>query len=608
MADVPVVTLLLTVIIMVLISQSESITIADKTKIDKGLTAGHEIFNYIADKKFSESLTKISSAIGPFLGAFGPFVSLVLTFVPSSDTAVVQLLTGMMDRIENRFDQVDSRFDEIKRLVEWTDEAVNFGQIEQKIWAMNVAYRRLYRGNGTGEAANRKQAYIDEFDNNYQQSGINLYHAIVNKHGTFQENLGESIMRFTDYDRKKTQDFLLGILRLILNAAKIEIAYYNVKQFNSIAEERKSEWETKIQRVKSEFEHIDKTVIHQCHSQSKKDIKKISADNYKMGNEQFSSKLYDMLTEKYYWRNWLVVVYDEVRGFDKHTVSQCGGYIKFRKDGRNLVVASLDKNQDVQQMSRQSARTKLIKNGKYAKELVKVMVLPAGYPKPKIPYARILYKKIDTKSACSTISIISSANVWHRGPVSKLVFRQYYGNLQAILFGNFNTSKITPSSNWMSMSRQDIKDLASDYDRISNKYFSSRLYDMLKERYYWRDWFVVVYDDIKGFSKHTVRKCGGHILFRQNRRNIMVSSIDKNKSVGTRTLQSAKSSLKNIPWKGTGDTFAKRMYNKIDKTEACGVVSVLTNAHVSYRGDKDKIAYRNLKGHLHMILFGKFKN
>ncbi|CAH1801646.1 unnamed protein product [Owenia fusiformis] len=187
---------------------------------------GKEILDVIKDKKFTKALTKIAGSIAPFLGALGPFVSLIMAFIPMGDSAELAFMKEMMKKIDNRFDQMDSRFDDIERLVDWTKVAVNFGQIEQRIMAMGEQYRDLYTS--TAPASNKSYIFIMNYENDYQNSGLKLYQAIVNPQGEFQENLGQSIMRYTKNDRNKTQGFLLGVMRLILQAVKIEIAYLTV--------------------------------------------------------------------------------------------------------------------------------------------------------------------------------------------------------------------------------------------------------------------------------------------------------------------------------------------------------------------------------------------
>ncbi|CAH1802513.1 unnamed protein product, partial [Owenia fusiformis] len=174
---------LLIVVILASIEQNRSeISDDDKAKIEKGFEAGKAILDLITERNFRDALTEIGKSIAPFLGVFGPFLSLILALIPGVDSAELTYLKAMMKHIDNRFDRLDSRFDEIKRMIDWTKVAVNFGQIEQKILAMDVEFRQLYTGGAP--AANRKSVFVTHFESDYQLSGLKLYNAIVQ--GTFQ--------------------------------------------------------------------------------------------------------------------------------------------------------------------------------------------------------------------------------------------------------------------------------------------------------------------------------------------------------------------------------------------------------------------------------------
>jgi hypothetical protein len=71
-----------------------------------------------------------------------------------------------------------------------------------------------------------------------------------------------------------------------------------------------------------------------------------------MSNKQFADALFGMLAGKYYWRDWIVLVYNEVWGWQNHCVSACGGHVKFRTQGRNIVIASRDKKHSVMDLIR----------------------------------------------------------------------------------------------------------------------------------------------------------------------------------------------------------------------------------------------------------------
>ncbi|XP_052075388.1 uncharacterized protein LOC127712820 [Mytilus californianus] len=114
----------------------------------------------------------------------------------------------------------------------------------------------------------------------------------------FDKDLGTSVLRYTDSDRAKTQLFLRGVMQLLLQAIKIY---------------------------------------------------------------QFATELFNLLSGKYYWRDWIVVSYNPIYGHSNHMMRVTGGHTLFRKHGRNLLVTSVDKNQTVMNISRakQKLRTKV---------------------------------------------------------------------------------------------------------------------------------------------------------------------------------------------------------------------------------------------------------
>ncbi|CAH1792696.1 unnamed protein product [Owenia fusiformis] len=428
---VPLFVLLLAVLIFASIPQIESITSEEKTAVEKGLETGKEVLDIIKSKEFTKALTKIAASIGPFLGALGPFVSIIMAFIPMGDSAELAFMKEMMKKIDNRFNQMDSRFDEIERLVDWTKVAVNFGQIEQKILAVDAVYERLYTS--AANASQKGMMFTMNYESDYQNSGLKLYHAIVNRQGTFQENLGESVMRYTKNDRKKTQEFLLGVMRLLMQAAKLEIAYLTVYKYETMAKERVEIWEENIRIVKSNFEQIDLAVTKKYHDQSEVDIKKLTADNYGISNEQFSDKLYSMLIEKYYWRNWFVVVYKAITGGDNHYVRICNGHMLFRQDGRNIVVSSMDKNELGKyggETTLNGAQTRLDATEDGNDPLILDITTT-------LEVAKHYFNMIDKIGACSVISIKKSADVWYKGDSNKIAYRKFHDYLHFILFDNY---------------------------------------------------------------------------------------------------------------------------------------------------------------------------
>ena len=73
----------------------------------------------------------------------------------------------------------------------------------------------------------------------------------------------------------------------------------------------------------------------------------------------------------------------------------------------------------------------------------------------------------------------------------------------------------------------DIGSIASLYRGLSNKDFLPVLYRELSTKYFWKDFFAVVYNPITGGYHHYVGSYGGDIKFRYYGRNMMVASVEK---------------------------------------------------------------------------------
>ena len=346
--------LFMTVLLVTMLPLSEGdLSYAEKTQIRKGLDVGKAIAKFISSGDFKETMRTIGTSVGKYLGVLGPFMGLVLSFVPASDSAELNYMKDMMKDIDTRFDRLDSRFDEIGRKIDWIGEEVTFSQLEMNILTMALEYELVYEVSSE-HTADQKAHFVRRYDNDYDSSGSKLYQACVGSF-IFSENLGKAVMSKTNNDRKETNIYLLGTMQLLLQAAKIEIAY--LKARDSSTEHLTSVWEQRILEVKNKFDEVDRDVALMYKDQSGIDIDDYAAEKSDLSNEDFSAGLYDILSGKFYWKDWFVVIYNPIWGWDKHTVSTQDGHIKFRQNGRNIVVSCTDKSSPILDLN--AARTSL---------------------------------------------------------------------------------------------------------------------------------------------------------------------------------------------------------------------------------------------------------
>lgn len=75
---------------------------------------------------------------------------------------------------------------------------------------------------------------------------------------------------------------------------------------------------------------------------------------------------------------------------------------------------------------------------------------------------------------------------------------------------------------------KDAKRILTFNKGAKNQDVAKAVYSKLTTKFYWRNWFVAVYDAIVGGNNHQVWVCNGGIAFRQDGFNLLVASNPKN--------------------------------------------------------------------------------
>jgi hypothetical protein len=84
----------------------------------------------------------------------------------------------------------------------------------------------------------------------------------------------------------------------------------------------KKKWEKRFKEVTSNFEAVDLIVKKKYHVQAGIDTIDLAVKSRWMTNKQFAAELFKMLKGKYYWRDWIVLVYNQISGWKNQAVSQ----------------------------------------------------------------------------------------------------------------------------------------------------------------------------------------------------------------------------------------------------------------------------------------------
>lgn len=75
--------------------------------------------------------------------------------------------------------------------------------------------------------------------------------------------------------------------------------------------------------------------------------------------------------------------------------------------------------------------------------------------------------------------------------------------------------------------RIDVEGIIIHSTELSNEELMRKIYSFVNDKYVWRYFFVAVYDDLVGESKHNMVVCGGQGFLHLGGRNTVIASQDK---------------------------------------------------------------------------------
>lgn len=295
---------------------------------------------------FTDVVKDVAKTVAPFLNAFTSVIKLIFGIQASStESPELKYLRNLSESINRRFDQVNVQFNDVKNLIDWSAVQVSYGMLESNIHAVSDQFSRIFQVPESG-ANQQKRLFEISYKNGYVDSGSKLFTAFMQDHGVISQGLLRPAMKYTRNDRGKMRTFMLGILKLLMMAAKVELAYLGVKGYDSLVPFYIHQWQVRIEQVKEKMKAIDLELKNVYLPQSLKDIDRFAMDsnNLRLSNQNYSFNLYQELSTKYFWRDWLVVASTHTEGRNDAHSRVCNGVIRSVYRTKDIVVDSVDRN------------------------------------------------------------------------------------------------------------------------------------------------------------------------------------------------------------------------------------------------------------------------
>lgn len=144
---------------------------------------------------------------------------------------------------------------------------------------------------------------------------------------------------------------------------------------------------------------------------------------------------------------------------------------------------------------------------------------------------------------------------------------------------------------------KDAKRILTFNKGAKNQDVAAAVYSKLTTKFYWRNWFVAVYDAIGGNNNHQVVVCNGDIAFRHDGFNLLLASNSQN--TPTLNQDTAKSIINNAVmvkkgWWMTKKTLnAKEIFDGVTTVRSCskytGFGVIRSNANYHGKADSSRL-------------------
>ena len=316
------------------------ITEEQKAIMRRGVEAGRKYVNILKNGNFQDALRNMDTFVKPWAEGMEMHMYFFWLFFRTTADDILDEVKKGFSEVNDRLDTVISEVREIKKLIQWKDMEVRFGEIEGNIRLLDTTLKEALRAPSREDGINR---FKEIFSMQYNNAGFFLYDSVANNDQVFQKNLLSAGMKYSDNHRRQCHGFFKGLIGLLIKAMNAEIAN---EKFNNLRTGQKVIWRERLQRSRAAMDAADTAMETQAWKrQPGEDAKVIAKGMTKKSHQEFVNKMYSHLTTKFYWRYWLVIAYDKVDGLGKHYqyfAKNAYEFKSFRQYDRNFIILSAD--------------------------------------------------------------------------------------------------------------------------------------------------------------------------------------------------------------------------------------------------------------------------
>ncbi|XP_029933222.1 cephalotoxin-like protein [Myripristis murdjan] len=292
----------------------------EKTKevMDTGksaLEAFKSTFDVLQETKtlsgIMEKISKFSGLVPGIGGLMLSFVSMVLIFIPQESPT--DQLQADLDEVNRKLDSLSIQISNLATDVEWHNYASVYSQDEVRIlnaWKKLNEFLKSSRLPQSNETRIRVAEMFTTFYENTATEGsvASLYHYLTVRGTSLSKNLLDILTRKFKCDFDDVAMYAFYFNSLLYRGMVLNQFYWSLMGFDTSV--KAAEHTSMMKQVVSAEKKALNYCLNNYKEYMKRDVEEISkAQSY--GNKtQTAFKIKNALDKKYFWYNWVVVVYD----------------------------------------------------------------------------------------------------------------------------------------------------------------------------------------------------------------------------------------------------------------------------------------------------------
>lgn len=288
----------------------------------------------------SESLFEVLKTLSNAIPYLGPVFNIILDIVHQGPNDFDKILKELT-KLDSHLFAIENKIDYLITLVTQTAIVAYYQTQAERINQVNYYYRRyINAGNGTAEKEDLHTSYIKD----------NVMHYIAYLHNQF--NSATSLLPLISvmkgaYDLgnfRTWMKLLIGSVSqsMILHMVCLAVRFDDHPQIINITLPRDIlGFQNLSKRMLDVAKDGTNEIKNKFFNMAQVEIYRFAKEFQSETHHYFANKTYSLLSEKYFWRKWFVLSYDQKRyGYQNHMLvgNSKYGFYSIREYNRNIIV------------------------------------------------------------------------------------------------------------------------------------------------------------------------------------------------------------------------------------------------------------------------------